>query len=247
MTPFQSCRTIEIEVNTHCNLSCSYCPNSKEGFLRRRAFMTDAVFGRLVSELHRLDFGGTVAFHFLGEPLLRRDLHKLVQTLCEQVPAAKPVLYTNGTRLTDARYEELKQAGITHFIVTDHLGRGMPKRPHQTLFLPTDLKITNRGGELAESECLDVPCFVPTEMMFVSVEGNVFLCYEDARQSTVFGNIIDTPIDAIWQSSRFEEMRLALREGRRRHGPPSCRACNNVYHPSQNTQWGSTVIDLSEE
>lgn len=247
MTQFQNCRTIEIEVNTNCNLRCGYCPNGKDDFPRRRSVMTDQVFDRLASELHRVNFSGTIAFHFLGEPLLRRDLHRLVRKICEYVPAANPVLYTNGTMLTDERYHELSLSGIKHFIVTDHLEHGVPRRPHQTIFLPADLKITNRGGELYASACLDTPCFVPTEMMFVSVEGNVFLCYEDARQSTIFGNILETPIDEIWRSCRYEALRLALREGRRQDGPPACRACDNVYHPSPNTQWGSTVITHSAE
>jgi radical SAM protein with 4Fe4S-binding SPASM domain len=245
MTSFQECRAVEVEVNTHCNLRCPYCPNAKDDFPRRREIMTDIVFLRLVSELSRLCFQGIIAFHFLSEPLLRRDLHRLVKLVRQKLPAATPVLYTNGTLLTDARYDELKQAGISHFIVTNHQGRNIPARPHQTLFRPEDLEITNRGGELSPSECLSVPCFVPTEMIFVSVEGNVFLCYEDARQSTVLGSIMTSPIDEIWQSARFEDLRSALRAGRRQDGPQHCRACNNVYHPKPGTEWGSMVVDLS--
>lgn len=245
MSSFQECRTIEIEVNTHCNLRCSYCPNGKSDFPRRRKFMSEATFDRLVSELGRLDFGGTIAFHFLGEPMLRTDLHRLVGSVRQNVPAATPVLYTNGTLLTDARYAELSQAGIRHFIVTDHQGLNIPARPHQTVFKPDELKFTNRGGELFPSECEVTPCFIPSEMMFVSVEGNVFLCYEDARQTTVLGSILTTPIDEIWRSAHYESLRSTLRAGQRQDGPPHCRTCNNVYHPHPNTQWGSTVIELS--
>jgi cyclic pyranopterin phosphate synthase len=245
MTSFSLCRAVEIEVNTHCNLACRYCPNANPNYPRRREFMANEVFERLMAELSRLDFHGLVAFHFLSEPLLRLDLHKLVRMVRNRVAGAIPILYTNGTLLTEHRYNVLVEAGIARFVVTDHRGDGLPERQWQMLLKPADLLITNRGGEVSPGECLDVPCFVPSEMLFVSVEGNVFLCYEDARQQTLFGNIMRIPLDKIWESEEYKQLRSILREGRRRDGPASCRSCNNIYHRTFGTEGGSTPISTS--
>ena len=59
---------IEIEINSNCNLSCSYCPNSL--FDRKETGqMKWSTFTELVSQLKNNNYKGKIAFDFYNEPM----------------------------------------------------------------------------------------------------------------------------------------------------------------------------------
>src|SRR5262249_25939782 len=92
---------VEVEVNSRCNRSCQYCPVSILPEPDVPKLMSDAVFERLLPELERIDYAGRPSYRLFGEPLLRRDLERLVKSATAAVPKAKQILYTNGDFLTD--------------------------------------------------------------------------------------------------------------------------------------------------
>jgi sulfatase maturation enzyme AslB (radical SAM superfamily) len=60
-------RNVEMEINSTCNRSCWYCPDS---FARRPVgYMSDGLFRKIIAELAEMDFDGNVSYHFYGEPL----------------------------------------------------------------------------------------------------------------------------------------------------------------------------------
>ena len=61
-------KIIEFEITNHCNFSCIMCPTGIGTAKRDRGYMTEEVFGRVISELS----GHNVALKFVGqgEPLL---------------------------------------------------------------------------------------------------------------------------------------------------------------------------------
>lgn len=223
---------IEIEVNSRCNRSCHYCPVSILP-VSGPSLMPDAIFARIIESLERVGFAGRVSYHRYSEPLLRKDLENLVGSVTKRLPAAEQVLYTNGDLLSDMRYARLCEAGISQFIVTRHDGTPIPSRPRQVILYPSDLVFTNRGGLLEQEEkALALPCLAPSEMLIVSIRGDILLCYEDSRSENLMGNVMLADLEEIWFSPRFVELRHLLSLGKRSRAGKLCSVCNNHAHTS---------------
>ena len=222
---------VEVEVNSRCNRRCSYCPVSLQPIPDAPRLMADRIFDRLVDELAALGFAGRLSYHFYNEPLIRKDLEQLVARADARLPAARQVLFTNGDLLTHERYVALVSAGIDQFIVTRHDESPIEDRPRQTVLLPSDLDLTNRGGVLFNIPSpLELPCHAPSEMLIVTATGDVVLCYEDARRQHIMGNIMRSTVREIWESPRFQELRALLTAGGRAAATEICAQCNNRDH-----------------
>jgi GTP 3',8-cyclase len=228
---------VEMEVNSRCNRRCGYCPVSVLPTPKGDRYMSEELFDRIISELERVGFRGNLSYHLFNEPLLRRDLERLVAKVAARLPKVFQLLFTNGDLLSDERYSSLKEAGIDHFIVTRHGFEPMRQRPDQTVQFPSDLVLVNRGGFLATlEEPLTLPCYAPSEMLILTVDGDVLLCCDDAERNHVMGNIARQSLEEIWFSSRFVEIRKMLQEGKRRDASEICRQCNNreYFGPGEN-------------
>ena len=223
---------VEIEVNRHCNRHCEYCPNSLPGFHTPVAFMETALFQRIIKMLRGIEFTGRLSFHFFNEPLIRRDLEDLVAWARMELPWAYFVLYTNGDFLTDERHALLLEAGIDLFLVTRHDWDDYPDRPLQRVLVPSDFPISSRGGSVVDVPSpLDIPCYGPSEMMIITLNGDVVLCHEDAFRSHVMGNLARQELAEVWRAPAFERARELLEAGRRADGPSLCSACDNRLYP----------------
>ncbi len=97
-------KVVEIEVNSRCNLKCTYCPNSILPPPNVPEYMSNDTFERIIDEISRINFSGKISYHFYSEPLLRDDLKKLVWQVKCKLPSTYQLLYTNGTLLTDELY-----------------------------------------------------------------------------------------------------------------------------------------------
>ena len=226
---------VEIEINSHCNRRCAYCPNSLIRGTQVPKYMDDGSYEWILSELVRINFAGRLSYHFYNEPLLHPDLDKFVEKTSRKLPQARQVLYTNGDFLTEERYLRLRTAGIAHFVVTSHDSLPFPSRPAQTVLFPKDLHLTNRGGVLPSSpEPLKLPCFAPSTMLIVTITGDVLLCYEDANRTQKMGNIMHQPLEEVWFSPRFIWLRKQLAAGNR-NVTDICRHCDNEAHQKAKT------------
>ncbi len=112
-------RDLRISVTDRCNFRCTYCmPKDKFGrehaFLSRDRLLSFEDIRRLARVFHGL---GVRKIRLTGgEPLLRRDLDRLVAMLAE-IPALELTLTTNGALL--ARYAvALKAAGLHRVTVS---------------------------------------------------------------------------------------------------------------------------------
>lgn len=220
---------VEIEVNTQCNRdpACQHCPNSVPEIASAKpdGEMSLDLFKKIIDELSELEFAGRLSFHFYGEPLLRSDLHQLVAYARTGLSRAELVLYTNGDFLTGRRYDALVAAGIDNIVVSN--SDSCPSREKQRVL--SDIHYDNRGGALGEIRTLNLPCYAPTSRLVIGYDGQVLLCYEDARRVHGFGSVRDHPITEIWWSDRLEGLRRDLARGRRNLHDP-CRVCDNQSH-----------------
>lgn len=229
-----SLSAVEIEVCSRCNRACSYCPVAVNPRPAVPARMADSVFVSAIDQLAAISFSGRLSYHLYNEPLLRKDLARLAALAHSALPHALQVLNTNGDLLDDDRYEALREAGIDYFYVTRHSGGEYPERPFQIVQTSADLILTNRGGSVTEvpaaaASAAHTPCFAPSEMVIITVTGDVLLCYEDAEREHVMGNILDQSLPEIWNSARFREYRRRLSQGDR-SVDAMCLRCSNVAH-----------------
>lgn len=233
---------VEVEINAQCNRSCSYCPVSILPKAVGARYMARALFVHLLGQLAAISFSGRLSYHIYNEPLLRRDLELLITDARKHLPLAHQILYTNGDRLTPARHASLTSSGIEHFVVTRHDSKPFTLYDNATILTPHQLDLTNRGGFLRHVGVADEahrrhPCFAPSEMLIVTVTGDVLLCYEDAQRQHVFGNITDKSIVAIWNDPAFVLVREHLVSGRRSGARSICAECTNLAHISPGRSW----------
>ncbi|MEN3262779.1 radical SAM/SPASM domain-containing protein [Sodalis endosymbiont of Spalangia cameroni] len=221
---------VEIEINSRCNRRCTYCPNVVAPRDAPKV-MKPAQFDSILDRLEECHFNGRLSYHFYNEPLLHPRLPQFVARVTERLPAVRQILYSNGDYLTDEKYRLLYDNGIKHFIITQHDGQPGEAKPALTWLIPDQLQLTNRAGNVAAGPEIGThhPCYAPSDMLIITITGNVVLCYEDNREEVVFGNVFTTPIMAIWDAPAFREAREALARGNR-NATPICRRCNNMAH-----------------
>jgi 2-deoxy-scyllo-inosamine dehydrogenase (SAM-dependent) len=235
-TPVALPLVAEIEINTRCNRRCHYCPVSKIPPPPGPQMMPQSLFEKIIVDLREFDFDGRLSYHLYNEPLLRKDLDRLVRYVAERLPKARQVLYTNGDLLTDERHAALMESGLGSIVVTRHDSDPFPERPHQLVLTPSDLDITNRGGIIYDIPApLDLTCRAPEEILVISATGDILLCYEDALRENTIGNVRSQSILSIWTSERFVEIRRGLADGRREIA--ICRRCSNRAHIEPGSSW----------
>jgi radical SAM protein with 4Fe4S-binding SPASM domain len=234
--------TIEIEINSHCNMACDYCPNSVD----TRVETGDMDFGLyllLMSQLKERDYRGRIAFDFYNEPMLAKNFNQIVSTTKEYLPHCLISLYTNGTYINDtATAKQLIDLGIGEIVVTKHedVEKFEFEKVYQaleevyqtkyTLRNYKELRLTNRGGSLQNvgpNAIGNVPCRIPYIMMTVTVKGNVLPCFEDYKQENIMGNIEDEHILDIWNNQKFNQFRKDLLMGKRDQYN-ICNQCNRL-------------------
>lgn len=116
-TPF----SVNIEPTSYCNIRCAYCVHSSQESLNALefsgnysgGFMSDEIFQLLVDQLcefpqkiKSITFGG------VGEPLLHKDLPKMIAQIKERNITDRVNLITNGIALSEEKTTALIEAGL---------------------------------------------------------------------------------------------------------------------------------------
>src|ERR1700690_4291397 len=103
-------RSLRVSVTDRCNLRCNYCmPQEEYVWLPRQELLTFEEIARLVEVFTSL---GVEDVRLTGgEPLLRRDLPKLVRMLADNPHIRDLALTTNGVLFAE-QAEDLHTAGL---------------------------------------------------------------------------------------------------------------------------------------
>lgn len=225
---------VAVETTTLCNLRCPYCPNSTVG--RKPAFMEAAVYRKVIDSLAEYlpDYSGTLSPHFYGEPLLDERLEELVRYSRERLPGAVIEVYTNGEFLYLDRFIALKSAGVDLFRISQHTEEPSVviqetlttlKKKYPELFT-VEYKMfskssnkSNRGG-LVEGDPVDdnamrqvAACSIAHRLLTFDYMGNAVLCCNDYLSEYTFGNIMESSVKEIWESSHYRKIRNQLMFG----------------------------------
>src|SRR4051794_35625282 len=115
-------RDLRISVTDRCNFRCTYCMPKEifgpqwSGYLPRAELLTFEEIARLVRLFVRE--GAEKVRDAGGEPLLRRDLERLVEMLARTRGVQDLALTTNGSLLTREKARALRDAGLTRVTVS---------------------------------------------------------------------------------------------------------------------------------
>lgn len=233
---------VEIEINSNCNFTCSYCPNS---FAQRieQGQMTAQLYERIINQLSELKFQGRISYDFYNEPTLSPNLINFIVWAKKELPLCTVDLYSNGTQIDIDLFWTLNNAGVDHFIITKHeninqyifdetyskLSNDQLKKVIYRKF--SDINLTNRGGVVKhiqpQSNTALLPCHIPNMMLTITNKGNIVPCFEDFYQKNVMGNILETPLIEIWNSEKYVTFRKKLFLGLR-HKFDACNTCSRT-------------------
>lgn len=103
-----------IEPTNMCNYSCPMCPNkfykkNEKGFLSRELFI------KIIEQI--CEYADVIQLYWVGEPLLSDDLFWMIK-YCKENTAAKIMLSTNGSLLSQEKAELLVKNGLDKLIVS---------------------------------------------------------------------------------------------------------------------------------
>ncbi len=235
---------VSIETITACNRRCGYCPNSKydRGLIQNRKTMDDALFVKVIDELAEIKTVKRVMPHLYGEPLLDNRLPVLISYIRKKLPEVRIELYTNGDFLMVSKYTVLIQAGVNHFVISEH-GPEMRIRLAEILKYreengtngtTIDVRIYREGGILYNRAGLigsggfspNKTCNQPSYSVIIDYQGNVKLCCNDYRGAAIFGNLTGRNLIEIWNSERYTRIRKEVREGV--FNLDMCRRCGTI-------------------
>ncbi len=217
-----------IETRTDCNKRCSFCPQS---FYKRPVeSMKWTVYKRIIDSLAEIGFAGRIALLVSNEPLLEHRLLKMIKYAKKKSPRFFLDITTNGVLLSMDKLDELLTVGLDNININDYRSDREiePDKISNNLIeivenFRSNPKVTynaRSSNELLPNYAGVIPqdynaqdygfCNFPFRKLVFSVNGDVLLCCNDFKQETNFGNIYSDSILSIWNSNRFNTIRLSL-------------------------------------
>lgn len=154
----QSVTMIEIEVFSHCNRRCWFCPNSKIDRMSGNTRMQESLYSSIIDQLAEIDFAGMVTYSRYNEPLSDRIILDRLREARGKLPGATLHANTNGDYLNPDYLAELYEAGMRSLNIQFYLQNEerydhdrIHQRADQTLGrlgLPATLTVDDPGSWL---------------------------------------------------------------------------------------------------
>ena len=237
-------RIFTIEINSHCNRACIYCPNVHSPHPVK--LIDPNVFFKIVMRLKEIDYRGVVDFIFFSEPTLHPKLADYIRHVKQEVPNCITRISTNGDLLTSDSTRKLIGAGLDRIYVMRHnpTPAGWVERINaldrewRGVFVKMDIDqveaevgLNDYGGSVKVNRVLSPlrlkdgspHCRVHEHIGQIDINGDWLLCCTDYGKTLKFGNLIEDEIMDIWKRSFFVQLRTELRSGKARL--PKCQAC----------------------
>jgi radical SAM protein with 4Fe4S-binding SPASM domain len=236
---------VELSLIDVCNRKCIFCPKADES-VAPDTFqkMGESIINQIHDQLKEIEFNGTISLCGYGEPLLHKDIIKIVKKLSK---VSSVEIVTNGDVLSSKSMQNLYLANTSKVLISMYDG------PHQIekfkkmtkdANVPEDfiilrdrwhdkyndfgVKLTNRAGTISvgEQEAVDKTksCFYPTYQFLIDWNGNIYLCPQDWQRRVPMGNVMQESIYNIWIGKILSKFRKNLLSGKRCASP--CNNCN---------------------
>ena len=242
---------IEISESGTCNRSCSFCPRSSPDYEDIKEFIEISLLEKLYKELQIHNYTGTIRFSGFVEPLLDKNIYKILELTKSILPKSNLEMVTNGDVLNISRLEKLYSSGLDVLLISVYDGvddvhkfeeMGIKlKLPNEKFiirhrYLPPEddfgITLSNRSGMMENAEFkiqslnkkLDKPCFIPSYTFFMDYNGDVLMCPHDWGKKLIMGNIKRNSFYDIWNSNKWKKVRNNLNKADRSISP--CNVCD---------------------
>lgn len=88
---------VEFNIFGACNRSCSFCPVSDSTFYtNKHVGITVDLYTKIMTDLSRINYDGTILFSAFSEPFLNKDLPGLVRITKKILPGSRLEIVSNG-------------------------------------------------------------------------------------------------------------------------------------------------------
>ena len=242
---------IEISESGICNRKCSFCPRSDPDYPDINEFISRELHTKLCDELSEMNYKGLIIYSGFVEPLLDKNIYKLIEYAKLKNPEARIEIITNGDVLNQERLKKLYRSGLDRMQVSLYDGEEQYeqfKKLGETLklndfqyvlrkrYLPEEqdfgITMSNRGGMLGNAEhsvkpktsALEEKCYYPSYKFFLDYNGDVLMCSHDWGKKNILGNLKNDTLKNIWLSSQADNARKKLNDAKRSFSP--CNVCD---------------------
>jgi len=124
---------IDLELTTHCNLYCDFCPRTQLGL---KSEHMDLDLAKSIIEEFAEKGGCSIKFVYLGEPLMYPYLTEIIK-YSHDLGIIDTIVSTNGNLLTYEKTKELVESGLDFIIIS------------ADSFRPLRYESIRRGGNLS--------------------------------------------------------------------------------------------------
>ena len=242
---------IEISESGTCNRTCSFCPRSNPDFEDKKEFIKNDLHLKLCNELSEINYKGTIRYSGFVEPLLDKNIYKLIHMAKNLMPTCNIELVTNGDPLNLNRLKKLFSSGLNKILISSYDGKKETKElenlclkakllknqfiiRHRYLSENNDfgIALSNRAGLMENAEykikpldqSLKKPCYIPSYTFFLDYQGDVLMCPHDWGKKIILGNLNKQKFLDIWFSDKSIKIRKILNTSNRNFSP--CNVCD---------------------
>ena len=248
-TPLPS--EIEISESGMCNRKCSFCPRSAPDYDHINEFISFKLHKKLCDQLKEVNYSGLIMYSGFVEPMLDKNIYKLVNYAKTTLANARIDMISNGDVLNEIRLKKLYDSGLDRLQISLYDGKEQhlkfielgkklkltnKKYVLRPRYLPEKqdfgITLSNRGGMLKNAEYKIAPrkeklqkkCFYPSYKFFLDYNGDVLMCSHDWGKKNVLGNLKNEKFLDIWLSKKFTLAREKLNNADRSLSP--CNVCD---------------------
>jgi radical SAM protein with 4Fe4S-binding SPASM domain len=236
---------VELSIIDVCNRSCSFCPKSDPNIAPDTyQQMSLGLIRKLAKDLKNISFKGAFALCGYGEPLLHKEVIKIVEILSK---VSDVEIITNGDPLNVKLIQKLYKANLKKLLVSLYDGPQQIKKFEKMIEeakVPLDfvilrdrwydkdknfgVKLTNRTGTVKTGDQIKLGvhkvCYYPTYQILIDWDGNTYLCPQDWQRRISMGNVMQKKFYEIWVGKFLTIYRKKLLQGDRSLSP--CNTCN---------------------
>jgi len=219
---------IATEICRECNYAKIHehkCPSGDEdryGRLDTSQPMTDdQIVDLVVTAYAEMGFRGLWAAHLYNEPCLAFDrIEKVFLRIRSRVPAARSVLWTNGTKLPKDlnRLQIFSQMWVSNYLNRDW--RFLEEYVPKVTVMPDVLDIRNEGRIRVDNR----RCLRMFNELIFDYYGNAHICCVDIRGEVHLGNIHRDSFQSIVDQFRWVRKDV-IRDPMPAAAPSICRLC----------------------
>lgn len=215
---------IGIEITSHCNRHCAYCPQSLDHLKPR--WIDPITFNQILERIAELDWSGMVSFNHFNEPTMDKHLEDRVAATRKALPKASLVLYTNADALDEARMHKLIAAGMTKFQITRHPpftqkwdDRILPLAEKYPQYISCHViegtALYTQTGIIKPANRVDLSkgCHQTASQMTITIDGDYLFCCCDYNKTEIMGNVFKQPILRAWNRMKYKQARASVRQG----------------------------------